>query len=208
VRLRKAADALDKEPQEWGPRPSLRSHRLLLEVALGTGCRIAEIGALDWSAIDAQERTVRVRWQIPADGYGTTLQPLKGRRNRTALVLPSWWKFHVDDGTGRIVLAEGVSSVSHRVLERRFADIIEKAGIKRPGQNAHQTRHTYARLALKQGARLEELQRFLGHASIKTTEAFYGWMTEQSAAALARARIYGEGLRLVKPASERQQLAL
>ena len=47
------------------------------------------------------------------------------------------------------------------------------------------------------GARLEELQRFLGHASIRSTEASYGWLTEQSAAALARARIYGEGLRLV-----------
>ena len=44
----------------------------------------------------------------------------------------------------------------------------------------------------------EELQRFLGHASIRTTEQSYGWLTEQSAATLARARIYGEGLRVVR----------
>ena len=39
------------------------------------------------------------------------------------------------------------------------------------------------------GARIQELQRFLGHQSIKTTEDSYGWLSEQSATVLARARI-------------------
>ena len=51
---------------------------------------------------------------------------------------------------------------------------------------------------LEMGARLEELKRLLGHASIRTTEASYGWLTAQSATTLARARIYGEEIRLIK----------
>lgn len=203
--LREAADALDVEEHATGPARVLRSYRLLLELALGTGCRLAELAALEWRAIDAAERTVRVRWQIPPDGYGTELQPLKGRRNRTALILPSWWAFHDAaatkgaKGRTRVLVADGVASVSHRAVERYFDRLIAKAELKRTGQNAHQARHAYARIALDMGARLEELQRFLGHASIRTTEKYYGWMTGQSATTLARSRIYGEGLTLVKP---------
>jgi integrase len=170
---------------------------VLLELGLGTGCRVAELGALEWSAFDADAKSVRVCWQVPPDGYGTTLQPLKGRRNRTALVLPSWWDFHDADAKGSVLLVDGVERISLRALDRWFARIIKKAGLTRPGQNAHQARHTYSRLALEMGARLEELQKFLGHASIKTTERYYGWLTEQSATTLARSRIYGEGLRVI-----------
>lgn len=96
--------------------------------------------------------------------------------------------------------------MAHRSLERWCEQIIDGAGLKRDRQNAHSFRHTYARICLEKGARLEELQRFLGHASIKTTEASYSWLTEQSAATLARARIYGEGLRvLAVPVGNRQQ---
>jgi integrase len=199
AKLRKAADTLDAEgPKGFLPR-ALRSYRLALELALATGCRLAELGALEWSAIDADERTIRVRHQLPPDGYGHVLQPLKGRRNRTALILPSWWDFHDDQASGRILLADGIETCAIYTLSQHFARIIERAGIKRAGQNVHTFRHTYSRLALEMGARLEELQKFLGHASIRTTEESYGWLTEQAAATLARSRIYGEQLRLVKP---------
>lgn len=198
TRLRTAAHALDSEAHPTGPGRSLRSYRLALELAVATGCRIAELPALEWAAIDADERTVRVRWQIPPDGWGTTLQPLKGRRNRTALILPSWWAFHDADAKGRILLAADVPTVSHRAITRYFSTIIETAKLKRPGTNAHSFRHTYARLVLEMGGRLEELQRFLGHSSIRTTEGSYGWLTEQSATTMARSRIYGEGLRVIR----------
>jgi site-specific recombinase XerD len=198
--LREAADTLDRKVTakgRAGPPITLQSYRLLMELAIGTGCRVAELGALEWSAFNAADRTVRVRWQVPPDGYGAALQPLKGRRNRTALVLPSWWEWHQGHRKGRVILAPNVLRVAHRSLERWCEQIIEQAGLKRDRQNAHSFRHTYARIALESGARLEELQRFLGHASIKTTEQSYGWLTEQSAATLARARIYGEGLRVI-----------
>jgi hypothetical protein len=38
---------------------------------------------------------------------------------------------------------------------------------------------------------LEELQKSLGHASIQTTEDYYGHFSDDAAATLARLRIYG-----------------
>jgi integrase len=199
ARLRTAADQMDLEPH--AATSPLRSFRLMVECALATGCRIAELGALEWSLFDADERTVRVRWQVP-DGAGTSLQPLKGRRARTALVLPSWWPYHDVNGSGRVILKPGVASVSHRTLGRWWDRVIARANLTHHGCCAHTARHTYARLALEMGARLEELQKFLGHSSIRTTEFYYGWLTESSATTMAGSRIYGEGLRLVRPKAE------
>jgi site-specific recombinase XerD len=205
VRLRGAADGMDLEPH--AANSPLRSFRLMVECALATGCRVAELGALEWSLFDADDRSVRIRWQVP-DGAGTALQPLKGRRNRTALVLPFWWLHHDVAARGRVILKPGVESVSHRTLERWFDRVIARANLTHHGRCAHTARHTYARLALEMGARLEELQKFLGHSSIRTTEFYYGWLTEQSATTLARSRIYGEGLRVVKPKPEPLQAAM
>lgn len=205
--LRAAADELDRKQNPTGPARYLRSYRLLLELALGTGGRIAELAALDWKALNVQERTVRIRWQIGPDGYGTELQPLKGRRNRTALVLPSYWEHHDPKGRGRVILVDGIQHAALRNMERWASQLIEHAQLKRPGVNAHSFRHTYARIALESGARLEELQRFLGHTKISTTQDYYGWLTEESATTLARARIYGEGLRVVRSGAGRQRAA-
>jgi integrase/recombinase XerC len=200
AKLRKAADALDKTADSGpGPRAVIRSYRRLLELGLATGCRAAELGALEWSAFNADERTIRVRWQLPVDGYGTTLQPLKGRRNRTALVLPFWWAYHDAAATGLVLAEPNAGRISQKVMYLACRRLIEKAGLKRDRQNVHSLRHTYARLCLEMGARLEELQQFLGHASIRTTESAYGWLTSESATTLARARIYGEQLSIVRP---------
>lgn len=39
---------------------------------------------------------------------------------------------------------------------------------------AHDLRRTFAKLAMKGGVRLEQIQLSLGHASIKTTERYLG----------------------------------
>lgn len=50
---------------------------------------------------------------------------------------------------------------------------------------------TYARRFVEAGGRLEELQHSLGHSSIRTTETCYGHFTDDTAASMARLRIYG-----------------
>ena len=52
--------------------------------------------------------------------------------------------------------------------------------------SAHTLRHTYATQALRAGASLEHLRKALGHASIKTTSAYYAHLEDNDLRALAR----------------------
>lgn len=200
VRLRRAADRLDREaarsanPTAGGPR--LRSYRLALELGLGTGGRERELLALTWGAFRQRDRTVRFTVQLADTGRG--VRPLKGKRARTTLVQPEWWKFFdraraSREPNARVLIRDGAAhaaataSAARPWIQRLFA----AAGVDRPGRGWHALRHTYARLFLERGGRLQELQRSLGHQSITTTERYYGHFDEDVAASAARSRIYG-----------------
>lgn len=195
ARLRDAADALDAErparqSATWG---ILASYRRFLELGLSTGLRSSEMAALEWTAFRESDRTVRVTQQVRASGHGLAI--LKGKTNRTALVLPEWWAHHRHDLSGRVLLRPGIAGCGAKVMSAWMRDILDRAELNAPGVAVHSLRHTYARLFIEKGGRLEELQKSLGHSSITITERFYGHMTEQSAATLARWRIYGEDAR-------------
>lgn len=164
--------------------------RLALELALATGGRKMELAALRWSDLHPREKTVRFTRQ--ANRTGRAFMPLKGKTNRTALVLPPWWGYHDPDGYG-LILHSGGRPLSERGAHDLFVDIIARAGLSGTGVGAHRFRHSYARLFLEMGGWIDELQRSMGHASVKTTEATYSHFQTDTAAYFARDRIYGEG---------------
>lgn len=194
VAVREAADRLEHAPVDRREN-RCTSIRVAIELALGTGGRQKELMALDWTQFRAADRTVRFTHQLAHDRSG--LLPLKGKVARTSLVLPSWWTYHRDRARGRVLSwAKGVPDVSTSYLQLQL--VYDIAGVNEPGMGWHTLRHTYARLFLELGGRLEELQRSLGHQRIATTEKHYTHFTPETAAQLARARIYGEvGPRLV-----------
>ena len=71
-------------------------------------------------------------------------------------------------------------------------DVYRAAGLFAPRLGWHTLRHTYARLFLELGGSLEQLQKSLGHQSIRTTEMDYEHFTHDAAADAARRRIYGD----------------
>lgn len=168
--------------------------RLWVEFAINTGGRHLELFAATWEQINEKERTIRFTRQVARYG-GKGYRPLKGKRARTAVILPEWWDFHDPDARG-LVLDQRSFSVSHDHLQR----VLDKAGVNEPGASWHRFRHTYARLFLERSdGAMELLSRSLGHASIATTDSVYGHFRTETAAQLARARIYGDGtLRIVK----------
>jgi integrase len=199
--LRRAADGLDdgsivlEKPRRGGRRGHTApdSYRLCLELALGVGARSAELFALEWPRFRFADHTVRINAQV--DERGTGLKPLKGKANRTTLVLPSFGEY----------LARRVVPVRGRVLTPRpgldvplwhgqhwAEDIYRAAGLYAHRLGWHTLRHTYARLFLELGGSLEQLQRSLGHQSIRTTEQDYEHFTHDAAADAARRRIYGQ----------------
>ena len=57
-------------------------------------------------------------------------------------------------------------------LTEKFKGAMKKAGIDKPGVAVHVLRHTAATKLLESGADIRDVQEFLGHSSITTTEIY------------------------------------
>lgn len=180
-KLREAASKIDRTQRGFFP-----SARLAVEVGLSMGLRQGEIFALRWEAIDPEDKSVRAQWQMPKDGNEP--KPLKGKRARTAGILEEWWALHRQD-SGYIVGRNG-RPVGSRTQRNLITRVLDTAGLNDVGMGWHVLRHTYARHFVERGGWIQELQRSLGHRSIRTTEERYGHFREDVAWKLAKGRIY------------------
>jgi integrase len=171
-RLRKAADT--------------RGVRLMLEVALNTGVRLGELLALRWQDFDPDSKTVRISRQFASGS--TRIVKLKGKKARTAIVLPEFWQHYRPEGE----LVMGRPLRDYQVYWKVHG-LLEAAGVYGQQRGIHDARRTYGRLFLEMGGWMDELQRSLGHTSIRTTEKSYGAFQASVAAQFGVARIYGEG---------------
>ncbi len=164
--------------------------RLSVELAIATGLRQGELFALKWESFNEREKTVRITIQVEKDTGRK--KHLKGKNARTALVLPSWWEFYDTNKNGRVLGGRKGQVLVTRMQRLLVNRVLDTAGLNDVGIGWHSFRHTYARLFIEMGGRLEELQKSLGHHSIRTTEREYGHFHEDVAAKLARMRIYTE----------------
>jgi site-specific recombinase XerD len=147
--------------------------RALLAVLVGCGLRRKEAATLSVEHIQLRD----ARWVI-VDLIG------KGGRVRT-VPMPSWAKHAIDAwivvsgiscglffrriGKGGRVIGESMSARSIFQLVRAAGPMI---GV--PNLAPHDLRRTFAKLAHKGRAALEQIQLSLGHASITTTERYLG----------------------------------
>lgn len=115
------------------------------------------------------------------DEHATRTKGLKGDKNRTALVLPEWWRWHLPKRTGPVVK-----------VTRGMGEILEKAGMKEPGILNHATRHTYARICRERlHIPISVLKVYMGHSTERVVEEYYGWMGEDVAIEYGRRAAYG-----------------
>lgn len=135
-------------------------HRLL-RVGLATGARRAELWALEPGDFRSDLRSVRFQRQMAWPAAGT--KGLKGKRNRTALVLPGF----ITAGVQRLPV------VAKDRADEMLRSLLQRAGCYRQGRGHHCLRHTYGRLGVERYRwRIEVLQNFLGHAKITTTQVY------------------------------------
>lgn len=146
--------------------------RALLAVLLGGGLRRFEAAALTFEHIQQRDG----RWVIV---------DLIGKRRRVRSVpIPSWTKAAVDawaaaaglDG-GRVfrpVNKGGQLAGDGLTPQAIYAVVSEHVTAAGLDAAAHDLRRTFAKLAHKGGAGLDQIQLTLGHASIQTTERYLG----------------------------------
>ena len=152
-------------------------------IELATGLRRGELMGLKWEDIDLERGTIQVRRQITRIDGEVVEAPLKTknsyrnisigadavqilkdqrRKNNSEYVFPS--------PTGGPISPDSVLHMLHRVLKR--------AGL--PRIRFHDTRHTFATVALQNSADIKTISGMLGHYSAGFTLDTYAHVTTQA----------------------------
>ena len=136
--------------------------RAILELMYSTGCRVSEMATLKKSDINWEAGTVHL--------FG------KGRKHRNSylnaratLALRTYLKSR-SDTCDDLILTERApyKAVGKEALEAIIRKIGERSGLGRK-VTPHIIRHTTATIAVNAGMPIEDVSKFLGHASVNTT---------------------------------------
>lgn len=167
-----------EQAQAWLGAPDTRTlkglrDRALLAVLIGCGLRRAEAAALTFDHVQQRDG----RW---------VLVDLIGKRDKVRSVpMPNWTKAAIDSWSSRAGLGAGLvfravnkgehvvgDGITPQAIRNIVADYAER--LKHDGVAPHDLRRTFAKLAYKGGAALDQIQLSLGHESIQTTEDYLG----------------------------------
>jgi site-specific recombinase XerD len=167
-----------EEAQFWLGAPDKRTmrgrrDRALLAVLIGCGLRRAEAAALSFEHVQQRDG----RW---------VLVDLIGKRDKVrSIPMPNWAKAAIDEWSkasgvsegfvfravnkGDNVVGGGITPQAVYNIIVGYAEDLEKKGVA-----PHDLRRTFAKLAHKGGAAIDQIQLSLGHESIQTTEEYLG----------------------------------
>jgi integrase/recombinase XerD len=167
-----------EEAQTWLSAPETktmrgRRDRALLSVLIGCGLRRAEAAGLIFGHVQQRDG----RW---------VLIDLIGKRDKIRSVpIPNWAKVAIDEWSkasgvsgglifravnkGDRVVGDGITPQAIYNIIIGYADELKKKGVA-----PHDLRRTFAKLAHKGGAGIDQIQLSLGHESIQTTEEYLG----------------------------------
>lgn len=203
------------------------THRLgaLFLIALELGPRLGELLALRWTDVDVEQRMISIghtlAWhpgsdggparpvaedtkteastrvlRVPDDAW-SALMAHRERQERERLAAGAgWteWGLVFTRAKGAPLRGDGTGGVGDQL-----ARLLGRAGL--PRRNFHQLRHQAATLMLALGANLHDVQKILGHASIRQTADLYGHLVPEVRERVAgRVADYFAGLRLAKGA--------
>jgi site-specific recombinase XerD len=167
-----------EEAQEWLNAPDRHTlkgkrDRALLAVLIGCGLRRAEAASLSFEQVQQRDG----RW---------VLVNLIGKRDKIRSVpMPNWTKASIDAWSSASAISDGLVfravNKGDRVMGNGITPqaiyniiVIYADELKNKGVAPHDLRRTFAKLAHKGGAAIDQIQLSLGHESIQTTEEYLG----------------------------------
>jgi len=138
--------------------------RVMLELLLGTGIRLAELVGLDLGDVDLDNKRIAIHAKGGHDEtrfLSADLRRLLRRylrhRNQAASDSPA------------LFLSNRSTRISKRQVQARFRQWLAWAGIDRPGLTVHSTRHTLGTLLYRRTKDLVLVGRALGHKTMEAT---------------------------------------
>jgi site-specific recombinase XerD len=151
-------------------------NRAIIELLYGTGIRVNEAAQLDIGDVDLHEKRLTVR---EGKGGHERIVPMGETLKRTLQVYlekgrPAFSRTSAKalfvNGSGKRLSAEMMRYFVHAEVQKTF-----------PGKKhitPHKLRHSFATHLLAHGAKLTDVQKLLGHASIQTTVRYTHVNTE------------------------------
>ena len=154
--------------------------RPVVLVAIFCGLRASELRGLRWADVDfdAKQLTLTQR----ADAFHR-IGKLKSKAGYRSVPCPPIvintlreWRLQCPKGDQGLVFPTGAGRVeSHaNMLERGLQPILKSAGIEKGKYGMHSLRHACASLWIESGYNPKQIQRLMGHSSIKMTFDVYG----------------------------------
>lgn len=143
--------------------------RAMLELFYSSGLRLAELAALDLTALDLDEGLVRVT------GKGNKTRVLPVGRLAVA-ALRAWLAVRADNippeaVNSAVFIGPQGKRLGVRAIQLRLKHYSLKQGMDEP-VHPHMLRHAFASHMLESSGDLRAVQELLGHASISTTQVY------------------------------------
>jgi integrase len=162
-----------------------REDATIFLTAAFTGLRMGELLALRWRDIDFAREAIHVRASFAKDLEST---PKSGSARTVPMVtdvaqaLDNHGKREHFTGPGDLVFTGSLGGhLDSNRLRKRYAAALTAAGL--PAMRFHELRHTFGTLAI-QRASILQVQNWLGHADIKTTQVYLRYRSQAEDAAL------------------------
>lgn len=153
------------------------TYKMFFTMLYISGCRRGEAEALTWNDIDLKKSTLKISKSItrksPSAPWEITT-PKNTSSNRTVTLpkslcemLSEYKKQQSNEHPSPAFVFGGERPLAQRTTDRYFADVCEKAGVKKI--RLHDLRHSCASLLISKGVSIVAVSRQLGHSNIEQT---------------------------------------
>jgi len=142
-------------------------NRTILHLLFATGLRVNEIINLDWK--DLYYDNAQGVWMLQVR-MGKWRKPRKVPVPPSVVKLLFKWREIQPKSDPNAIFTTYRGRISHAYFRKIIKMAAERAGI--PWFHAHLARHWRAIKFLEEGVNLETIRRYLGHASLKTTQIY------------------------------------
>ncbi len=146
--------------------PTSHRNKMMIQLMLDTGLRLAEACSLRWKDIDLTSGKLMVR-----EGKGAKDRTLWIGENRLE-DLREWKERQIewlDESPKHVFTTRNGDPVSHRQVQYMVKNYSEKAGIEDKSVHPHMLRHTFATDLYSETGNIRLVQKALGHSDLSTT---------------------------------------